>query len=253
MNLSLPQFSFKTAFLILTLCFGCGVMSTFGENSSADFAAANTLYDQQKFAEAAMAYQKIADSGTISSSIFFNLGNAHFQSGDMGRAIAAYRRAEKLNPRDADIQTNLRRARDKVQNSGASKGEESFLARLTANEWTVLASIPFALCFLLLAFGQLRRDWQKVTRNYTIALAVVALLLGSLAAIAAQQETHKSAVIVAEEAVVRHGPFNESQSAFTLRAGAELTVLDERETWVQVSAGRNRVGWVQKAQVAWVN
>jgi uncharacterized protein YgiM (DUF1202 family) len=60
-------------------------------------------------------------------------------------------------------------------------------------------------------------------------------------------------VIAADEAVLRHGPFDESQSAFALRDGAELTVLDERENWLQVADTANRVGWIREKQVALVH
>src|SRR5204862_132447 len=66
------------------------------------------------FAEAAAAYEKIVAGGRVSSALYFNLGNALFKSGRIGRAIANYRLAEQLAPRDPDIRANLRFARNHV-------------------------------------------------------------------------------------------------------------------------------------------
>lgn len=221
--------------------------------SEADFRAANELYEQRQFAEAAAAYEKLITGGTVSPNVYFNLGNARFKLGEVGPAIAAYRRAQQLAPRDPDIRANLKFARDKTGNTGAEPPPESWPQRLTSNEWTLLACIPLWICFLLLAFAQLRPAWQKAVRGYAIVPGVLAVGFGICAGIAAQHQSRQAAVVIADEAVVRHGPFNDSPSAFSLREGAELLVIDQRENWIRVSAGPNRIGWVPAAQVTVIN
>ena len=79
------------------------------------FTAANKLYAEGKFAEAAKAYEKILADRRASPALLFNYGNAEFKSGNLGQAIAAYRRAELLAPRDAEIRANLDFVRNQVQ------------------------------------------------------------------------------------------------------------------------------------------
>ena len=81
----------------------------------AQFDAANKLFAQSKFADAATAYEHIIAAGSVSSALYFNLGNAHFKAGQLGRAIAAYRQAEELSPRDPDVRANVQFARNQVQ------------------------------------------------------------------------------------------------------------------------------------------
>jgi SH3-like domain-containing protein len=52
------------------------------------------------------------------------------------------------------------------------------------------------------------------------------------------------AVVTQREVVMRLGPFEESQSALTLKDGAELRILDEKADWLQVTPGNEAVGWV---------
>jgi tetratricopeptide (TPR) repeat protein len=231
-------------FLISACCLAADV--------SVDFNNANKLYEQQKFSEAAVAYEKIVETGNVSSALYFNLGNAFFKAGQTGRAIAAYREAEKLSPRDSDVKANLQFARDQVQNSRppANTLWMQFLDRLTLNEWATLAASAFWLWFLLLILGQWKRDWAKAIRGYAIALGVLAVCSIGCTGFAAQRYFIQDGVVIVPEAVVRRGPFDESQSAFSLRDGAEFTVLDKKENWLQIADTANRIGWVAVNQAA---
>src|ERR1700693_1465159 len=82
---------------------------------AAEFSAANKLYAEGKFSEAAAAYEKILGNGAQSSALLFNDANAEFKSGHLGRAIAGYRRAALLSPQDAEIRANLAFVRNQVQ------------------------------------------------------------------------------------------------------------------------------------------
>src|SRR4051812_37409734 len=86
--------------------FAVMTVSTLATDVSAAFDSANKLYEQGKFSEAASAYQTMIQSGTASPAVYFNLGNAFFKSGQVGRAIAAFRDTENLTPRDPDVRAN---------------------------------------------------------------------------------------------------------------------------------------------------
>ncbi len=49
--------------------------------------AANALYEDRHYAETIQIYEQIVSTGVRDSRVFFNLGNAYFQNGDIGRAI----------------------------------------------------------------------------------------------------------------------------------------------------------------------
>src|ERR1051325_4488967 len=102
---------------------------------SSEFDSANKLYGQGKFSEAASAYEKLARSGSVSPAVYFNLGNAFFKSGEIGRAIAAYRQAEKIAPRDPDVRANPQFIRNQIQGPTLSPSRwQHSLATLTRNE-----------------------------------------------------------------------------------------------------------------------
>jgi tetratricopeptide (TPR) repeat protein len=90
-----------------------------------EFENANKLYEHGKFAEAAALYTNLVQSGQVSSALYFNLGNAFFKAGQMGRAIGAYRQAEQMTPRDPDLGANLRFARNQVKGPPCSPERSS--------------------------------------------------------------------------------------------------------------------------------
>jgi tetratricopeptide (TPR) repeat protein len=243
--LSIPLLS-AIALVLLPL-----VLCSQAADLSADFDAANNLYGAGKFPEAAAAYEKLLHSGQSSAALYFNLGNAWFKSGQFGRAIAAYHQAEELTPRDPDIQANLRFARNQVQGPTYASGRlQTWLARMTVNEWTIASATALWLCFILLALTQCRPAWKPTLRNYVIGLLVVAgFALACTASALAESRSGHSAVVIVKDATVHNSPLDVSPSIFTLHDGAEVRLLDQKDDWLQITTDPARVGWLHRNQI----
>jgi len=218
---------------------------------SASFEAANKLYEEGKYADAAASYERLLQGGQVSAALYFNLGNAAFKSSQIGRAIAAYRHAERLAPRDPDVRANLQFARNQVQGPTLPVGRwQRWLNRFTLNEWTVMATTALWLLFLLLGLLQWRPALKATLRRAVLAVASGAVLLAAcLAAALFQARSVRIAIVVKPEAVVRAGWFDESKEAFTVHDGAELKVLDQNDKWLQVGADPLRLGWIPRDEV----
>jgi len=217
----------------------------------AQFDAANRLYADGKFADAAGAYEKILQSGSVSPALYFNYGNAEFKSGNLGLAIAAYHRAALLAPRDAEVRANLEFARNQVQGPTCHESRwTGWLGTLTLNEWTVLAATAFWLLFAALTAVQIRPALKTALRGFTLGVVMLTLLsCAGLGLNAASYFSRPTAVVTCTEATARSGPFDEAQSTFTAHDGAELAVLDRRDNWLQVTDGSGRIGWLLSKQV----
>jgi tetratricopeptide (TPR) repeat protein len=221
------------------------------EIPAAAFDAANKLYEQGRFSDAASAYEKLLQSGQASTALYFNLGNAFFKAGQIGRAIAAYRQAEQLAPRDPDLRANLQFARNQVQSPTLSSTRwQRALGKLSLNEWTLLAAGAVWLWLLLLGLLQWRPALKPALRAYLLAAGVAAaLLVACFASAFSENRFARTAIVAARDVVVRQGPMEESQSAFTVHDGAELRVLDQKDGWLQVTTDPRRIGWLRRNQV----
>jgi len=219
--------------------------------SNLRFDEGNRLYEQRKYSEAIAAYQSALTNGAASAELLFNLANACFKNGEVGRAILNYRKAAQLAPRDPDTQANLRFARDSI--SGSTSVPETMLDRaaelFTLNELTVGATLLFWIWLALLIARQFRPVIRPQVRTIT-TIAGALFLLGTAwlltAWVHSRQET---AIVVAREAIVPLGPLDESQTAFTAPDGTEMRLLDRRDKWIEVSDRQNRVGWVKQGSL----
>ena len=234
--------------LILAVILDLSGNSVFAASSDSAFDAANTLYEQGKFAEAASAYEKLIESGSRSPALFFNLGNAQFKAGDAGRAIAAYRRAERLDPRDPDLRANLQFVQNQIQ--GPTLQPDAFqrgLKHLTVNEWTVLTGIAFWLTFILLTLTLVHPRWRSALRTSIIVLSLGTIACATCLIVVLSGDSTPIAIVIAKSATVHNGPLDESPSTMTVHDGAELNVLDTKDGWLQVGIN-NRVGWLKRDQ-----
>jgi len=239
----------KTALLFLLALVLGG--KAFAADVPAEFSAANKLYAEGKFAAAAGAYEKILQAGAVSPALWFNYGNAEFKLGQPGRAIAAYRRAERLAPRDAEVRANLDFVRKQVEGPTLRESRwQDWLGTLTLNEWTVLAAGAFWLVCLLFAMRQLQPAWRPWLRGLTFGVVALAILFcAGLGAAATMHFSKTTAVVIEPSATARSGPFAEAQDAFQAHDGEELAVLDRRDNWLQVTDGSGRIGWLPASQV----
>jgi tetratricopeptide (TPR) repeat protein len=234
--------------LLLALFFAGNI---FAADVATNFSTANKFYAEGKFADAANAYEKILASGTASPNLLFNYGNAEFKSGNLGKAIAAFRRAELLAPRDSEVRANLAFVRNQVQGSTIHESFwQNWLGNFSLNEWTIFAAIAFWLTFLLLATKQIRPALAARLKSATWIFAALTIFSGTILGVqAASHFSRQTAVVISAAATARSGPFDDAQNAFAVHDGAELSVLDRRDDWVQVADGSGKTGWLPAKQV----
>ena len=211
----------------------------------------NRLYAAKDYPGAARAYQEALQAGP-NAFVHFNLGNALFKSGRIGQAIAHYRRARYLAPRDADVAANLEFARayrvDKtltVPSPLARVMDEAF-HRLSRREAALAGALLFALGGAFLSLWIVRR-WRMAM--------VLACVCGAGALYAAIVERtwaaeigERPAVVVVSEVNALSGPSEESKQILLLHDGSEVRIRDVRGDYllVQLPGGG---GWVPKNAV----
>ena len=227
-------------------------VSGFGAEAASRFDGANKLYEQGKYGEAIAAYRGMIEAGEASAAVYFNLGNAYYKAERVGEAVASYRLAERLAPRDPEVQANLRFV---LETAGIRSGVpipwwQAWTQRLSLREWAWLTGLAV---WALAVFGVLRTVkpvWQNALKLPATIAGFLVLLAGGGAAMAWQGAYGEPrAVVKVKEAVVRYGPLDDSQSHFSLRDGAEVVVTDKKDGWWQVRDGQGRTGWVKAEAV----
>ncbi len=238
----------------LVLCFssfGAFAATNLPTAAATGFEAANKLYFEGKFNDAANGYEKIIQTGETSPALWYDLGNAWFKAGQLGHAIAAYRQAESSLPRDPDVRANLQFARSQVQGpSYVPNRLQRWLNRVTLDEWALMTSIALWLTFGLLIIMEFKPALARSIRTLLIVLGCGTLAFAACLYMSwSDSRAGPVAVVIAKDAVVRAGPLDESRNVFVVHDGAELLVLDHKDDWAQVRASAGQTGWVKISQL----
>jgi tetratricopeptide (TPR) repeat protein len=210
----------------------------------------------EAFREAAAKFQLLIDSGLANGKLFYNLGNAYLESGQIGRAILNYRRAQELLPGDDRLQHNLDYARSLRRNDIEASGRRAFLHTLLFWHYGTALRSRYAVglgayvaFWLLLALSIVlpRFRWQYA---WAPALALWLALGVSVTAGVLAQSHHREGVIVADDVVVRKGAGERFAAQFEqrLHQGVEFTVLEEHRDWWHVELPNGQAGWVRSEQ-----
>ena len=208
------------------------------------FVEAARAYDENRLPDAIAGWESLLDQGQVLPDVLFNLGNAYYRNGQLGRAIRAYRHAQTLAPRDPDIRANLGFA---AQTAGITLPARHPVAALlldaSRSEWRVTASAAFWLLGLALAAWIL---WPRHRFLSRPAAAVFALLLAlALAGLAAHHRLRRvpEAVVMAPGRKVLSGPLDTSTPLLAIPEGAIVRQLDRRGAWVEIQTDSTR-GWL---------
>jgi tetratricopeptide (TPR) repeat protein len=217
-----------------------------------DAGKANSLYEK-----AILGYEKIIRDGHIENpKLYYNLANAYLLQNDIGRAILNYRKAEKLDKSNSDIQKNLAFARSRRIDKVEQKTETQIMQTLIFWHYDfsmrakfVIACISFAvLCLILTAaiwFG------RKTSLSVIAVISVVLLVCfaGSAAIDGFTQASRLSGVIISPQVTAYQGDGSNYPASFKepLHAGTEFVLLERRSGWFHIRLANGSDGWVPQS------
>jgi tetratricopeptide (TPR) repeat protein len=219
--------------------------------------AAAERYLDGDYAGAAALYEIVIQAGVHDGPVYYNLGSAYLQTGDLGRAMLYYRRAQSVTPRDPDVNAGLAALR--LQRTDLLGDETIFVDSLatatahllTQNELVWLMWCGWvAVCVALTAVIVGNDRWAAVTRP---ALAVTLLMLAIAGVLLANRlyvDSHRpAAVVTTPSTAVYSGPGETYLEIYQMHAATEIRLLETRGEWVRFVRPDARQGWIRRAAV----
>ena len=222
------------------------------ENAESAFDEAQSRED---YIRVAGQYQQLLDSGLRSGVVLFNQGNAWMEAGEYGRAIASYRQAKRIRPRDPYLDANLRQAYQATNATPPENGAGIFQTLLFWQDWLgyrgkfAITTGLFAVILVTTLAWILVPAYRRIlTGFFVVMLAMFAVASASTGWDYVRYETRTHGVITNDEVTAYKGASKNQASAFTtpLRQGTEFIVLSERNDWLEVRIAAAGNAWIQR-------
>ena len=243
-----------TALLLMSV-----VASVTAQTSTERWEAGNKAYIEGNYDKAIEEYTAILDGGEYSMKLYYNLANAYFKAGAMGRAILYYNKALRIAPSQDDIRHNLALAEAQTKDRIAVI-PEFFLNRwlrtvrnsMSCTAWSVLSLMWFGV---LLAFGVLfllasRVRWRKM--GFYGALCAFLLFVATTSfALSSRNDmlSHNEAIVMGTAISIKSSPDRSATDLFVLHEGTKVKVLTEVDEWVEVVIADGKKGWTERKNI----
>jgi len=221
------------------------------------FEAGNRAYQAEDFVKAISLYDSIYSEGKHNAALHYNLGNAYFQEGNIGKSILHYEKALKLKPQDDEVLQNLEIAQQKTIDRFEEVPENLFQASrlaiinlLSADNWARLA----LLSLLLATFGLAAYLFSNYLRlGFITVVAGVSLTLLSLILAWSHQSylsKNQGVILLEDSSYVKSGPSESADDVFILHEGTKALRLEQFENWSKIKLPDGKLGWLLSNEIA---
>ncbi|GHV00471.1 hypothetical protein FACS1894159_06270 [Bacteroidia bacterium] len=245
--------------IVLLLAAGAATMLRAQTDNALLWDRANTAYVNGDYRAAIERYDSILGSGQASVKLYYNLGNACFKSGEIGRSILNYNRALRLAPSNSDIRYNLTIAQSYTKDN-IEKMPEFFVLRwlravrtlLGSNAWAwmSLGLLALALASALLYLLSGRMSLRKTGFYGAIVLGTLFIFSAANASIERGEMFDSSHAIVLNNAVpVKSSPDEQSKDIFVLHEGTSVEIVSRLGAWCEISIANGNKGWIPASAI----
>ncbi|MDY6832282.1 MAG: tetratricopeptide repeat protein [Thermodesulfobacteriota bacterium] len=240
-----------TAVLILALALAYG--RGHAQENARIFIDGVKAYKNGEYATAVDCFTAIAESGIRNGSLYYNLANACFRAGDIGRAILWYEKARKLMPNDPDLAFNLAYAKSHVKDKQPDRSSvlrAIFFWRYMLSHDTLIwmAVVLNGLFFTALFVKRILK--KKVPGLLTgVLFSLLVICATTVGFNFYAEQAFPEGVILPETVSVRSGVDDLSTELFVLHAGSRVDIQKRRQGYVRIRFGKDKTGWVKQEAV----
>lgn len=227
---------------------------------------ADSAYSADNYLLAEQLYLQALKEGGSSSVLFYNLGNAYYRQGNLGKAIVNYERALKIDPTNADARTNLDFVNSKIADKQIDSGSyldsvwNGTVGMFHPDTWAVIALVLFAIFLGAVAVYIFSSAVMVKKTSFfggmLVFVVTVAAVIISFSA-ANRVNSHDYAIILPPASQLSTTPResrSQAEQAFLLHEGTKVEIIDSLSTptdgtWYEVMVGRGERAWIKSTEV----
>jgi len=228
-------------------------------DSNSIMQTANEYYKNNRYQLAIEEYNKLLLDGFEGTSLYYNLGNAHYRLGKVGYAILYFEKALKLSPNDEDVKHNLALAKLNLQDKVDTLPPffifnlwEGLLASFSVTGWTIIVYIVFILLLIVsVAYFFSRNVSEQRISFFSGAGLAIALVFAIILLVVKMNKEYnvKDGIIVETAVVVKSSPDFSSKDSFQIHEGLKVRVEDHVDDWVKIRLNDGKIGWINEKSI----
>ena len=224
--------------------------------SSPSIDSANAEFLNGNYEDAAQQYLEVIESGNPTGDLYYNMGNSLYKDGRLGEAIASWRTAQWLSPRDGDIAANLEMARLDTRDRLSVRSHNAALfwrSSVSPYEQIWLSACGISLLgFGFILLSRRRRlgyelPFSQVLPTVAVGVPSLILLLSGASQILSLDSKPHGVVIVNEVSVNSSGAGG--VILYELHEGTEIEISENANGYLLVNVAGLGSGWVPESSV----
>ncbi len=206
--------------------------------------------------KAAGQFQSLVEDHQIENGhLYYNMGNAYYEAGEVGKAILSYRRAEKLLPSYSDLQYNLIQARSLVN---VKAHERSWVDKIVKGmafwHYMIGYKIRRNLFFMVFTLTWVFLATMVFKRHIFLRMGLILTIVLSLgfggSYLLSYYNLHviQAGVVTAGSTTARKGPGSSYESFYQkpLPEGTEFVIREKRDAWLKVQLSSGDEMWIKR-------
>jgi len=221
-------------------------------------------YQDENYTAAISAFEDVISTGQRSADLYYNLGNAHLQLQEIGKAILNFEKALLISPNDKNVIANLTIAKESILNPLSHIPDfilvewwRAVSKSVGVSVWILLQIISL-LILLIMAVAKWTRflpgvkdkllGWKGAVALLVPALLSVVFLLAAMSK--SEMLNHPDQVIIMQEDTsLNDGPDERSNEVTTLSEGVKGKIIDHIDDWYKLQMEDKDEGWVKMDRV----
>lgn len=247
----------------------CLILTSLSLSASNLAEKADSAYNKEDYGQAISLYLASIEQDGVSSTIYYNLGNAYYRDNLLGKAIISYERALAIDPSNNDAQTNLDFVRTKIID--APEDDSSFLSNLHHSICSTMSPDGWAWCALALFIILLGTvalyifSSNIMMRKLGFFGGIIFLFVFIYVIVIAYQTSnasryHDTAVVIVPTTNLSSAPRsskNKTEKVVPIHEGTKVEILDSLSTpddphvgkWYDVKINNSSHAWLNAADV----
>lgn len=236
------------------LVFFCGLLLPGHTHAESPEDKARVYFENKQYQEASAIWYDILSSGKITSGIYYNIGLAQSNLGQIPQAMLAYEKALRLKPSSKAIKQAIQLEKEKMGSSIIPvkpffliEWTNGLLALFRPGYWSFFGLVAMTFAALL----YVRRNYfstksNPVLQDRTIpVLSGIGLLFLLFAFLSYTSLYRDDEAILHAPCEIRQAPSEDSPSLIALNPGEKMIILDQLTGWYNVRLLNTEEGWIK--------